>query len=68
MAKVPKEIREVTKRLDRTRFQIARRAKHWAITDLNGSLVVTIHCNHGDRGLRNQLAELKRQGVLKEGR
>lgn len=65
MPRLPKGIREVNKRLDRSRFEIGRRTNHWAVVDkTTGAVVQTIHENHGGRGLANQLSSLRQKGAL----
>lgn len=65
MAKVPKELRQVTKRLDRTRFDLVRRTKHWAIVrKTDGQVLMTLASDTGGRTARNQLAQMKREGWL----
>lgn len=68
MAKVPKAIKEATKTLDRTRFELTRRSKHWAIAEKKtGIIVMTLHGNYskpGGRAGKNQLADMRRAGLL----
>lgn len=65
MARVPKEIREVQRSLKRSRYEVVRRTKHYAVVErATGQVVMTLHGNQGNRAHANQLAALKRKGVL----
>lgn len=68
MPKLPKEIRETTKDLDRERFEYRRLTKHWAIVEKGtGKVKMTLHTN-GGHAARNQLATMRRAGLLREVR
>lgn len=65
MPKVPKDIREATRALNRSQYQIVRRTKHYAIVErATGRVVMTLHGNQAGRAGRNQLAAMKRKGVI----
>jgi hypothetical protein len=71
MQGLPKGIREATRDLDRGRFEIGRCKRHYAIVDrVSGQVMMTLAANYskpGGRMQKNQLAEMRRRGLLKEG-